>query len=393
MLSGGRPATPSLNVPIHLMATVAGFAVANIYYNQPMLADIARTFEAAPHHAGLVATFTQIGYALGMPLFVPLADFTERRRLVTLLFLAAAVSLALAAAAPTLAWLVLASLLIGITSVIAQILLPFAAEIAPPHKQGRTVGAILSGILLGILLARALSGFVAGRFGWRAMFWLGAVISLAACAAVRARLPQLPPRPTATYGELMRSLATLFRELPALRQASTIAALFFAAFSAFWTTLVFRLEAPPYHYGSEAAGLFGLVGAVGAVIAPVAGRLVDRRTPRFVVALAIGVVLLSFVIFAVAGAWLWGLVAGVILLDAGIQAAQVANQSSVLSLRPDARGRINTIYMLFYFGGASIGSLIGSWAWSRWNWPGVCVAGMALMALAAAVLFRRDAHR
>jgi predicted MFS family arabinose efflux permease len=365
MLSGGRPATPSLNVPIHLMATVAGFAVANIYYNQPMLADIARTFEAAPHHAGLVATFTQIGYALGMPLFVPLADFTERRRLVTLLFLAAAVSLALAAAAPTLAWLVLASLLIGITSVIAQILLPFAAEIAPPHKQGRTVGAILSGILLGILLARALSGFVAGRFGWRAMFWLGAVISLAACAAVRARLPQLPPRPTATYGELMRSLATLFRELPALRQASTIAALFFAAFSAFWTTLVFRLEAPPYHYGSEAAGLFGLI----------------------------GVVLLSFVIFAVAGAWLWGLVAGVILLDAGIQAAQVANQSSVLSLRPDARGRINTIYMLFYFGGASIGSLIGSWAWSRWNWPGVCVAGMALMALAAAVLFRRDAHR
>lgn len=368
------------------MAVASGLAVANIYYNQPMLADMARTFQAAPHHIGLVATFTQTGYALGMPLFVPLGDFTERRRLVTLLFLAAAFALACAAAAPSLGWLIAASLLIGLTSVIAQIMMPLATELAPPPEQGRTVGAILSGVLLGILLARTLSGFVAGRFGWRAMFWLGALISLAAWAALRARLPRVPPHPTASYGELMRSLAHIFRETPELRQVSIIAALFFAAFSAFWTTLIFRLEAPPYHYGSEAAGLFGLVGAVGAAVAPAAGRLTDRSTPRLIAGLAAVVVFLSFVVFIWLGASLWGLILGVILLDAGVQAGQVANQSRVLALRPEARSRVNTIYMLFYFGGASGGSMIGSWAWSQWGWPGVCAAGMALMILAAAAL-------
>jgi len=371
------------------MAVASGLAVANIYYNQPMLADMARSFGVDAHAIGLVATFTQVGYAAGMPLFIPLGDIVERRRLVVSLFAASAVALALAAAAQSLWWLVGASFLVGLTTVIAQILIPLATELTRPEEQGKTIGTILSGVLLGILLARTVSGMVARYLGWRTMFWGAAAVALLAGVVMRAALPRVEPKNRTKYRELMASLGQIGRESPKLRQVSLVAALLFAAFSAFWTTLVFRLETPPYHYGSEAAGLFGLIGATGAAVAPFAGRMADRRSPRFVVANAIGVVMAAFVIFWLLGAQLWGLIAGVILLDAGIQGAQVANQSRVLRLRPQSRNRVNTVYMICYFGGGSLGSLLGTQAWSRWGWTGVSVAGMVLMAAAGLVLVSR----
>lgn len=371
------------------MAVASGLAVANIYYNQPMLADMARTFGVEAHSAGLVATFTQIGYAAGMPLFIPLGDIVERRRLVVGLFAASAIALALAASAPTLPLLVAASFLTGLTTVIAQVMIPLASELTPPAEQGRTLGRILSGVLLGILLARTVSGVVSRFLGWRAMFWIAAGVAVAAGVAMRVVLPRVPPKAPPRYRDLMRSLAGIVRESPKLRQVSLTAALMFAAFSAFWTTLVFRLETPPFHYGSDVAGLFGLVGAIGAAVAPFAGRLADRRSPRFVAANTIGIVFAAFLVFGLLGDRLWGLVIGVILLDAGIQGAQVANQSRVLRLRAHSRSRVNTVFMIYYFGGGSLGSLLGSQAWARWGWTGVSVAGLALMAAAAAVLAAR----
>lgn len=371
------------------MAAASGLAVANIYYNQPMLADMGRTFHANAREVGLVATFTQIGYAAGMPLFIPLGDFTERRRLVTALFAAAAGACVLAAAARSLPWLVAASFLIGVTSVIAQVLIPLATELAPAAEQGRTIGAMLSGVLLGILLARTVSGLIARFFGWRTMFWLAAAIAVAAGAGLRIVMPRMEARAQTGYRELIRSIWCMVRELPKLRQVSVTAGLFFAAFSAFWTTLIFRLESAPYHYGSETAGLFGLVGCVGASVAPVSGRLSDSRSPRFVVKIAMAVVFAAFSIFAGLGDRIWGLVLGVILLDAGVQAAQVANQTRVLRLRPESRNRLNTVFMICYFGGGSVGSLLGSWAWTRWQWPGVTSMGMATMTAAMIVLVSR----
>jgi predicted MFS family arabinose efflux permease len=373
------------------MAVASGLAVANIYYNQPMLAEIARTFGVDAHAAGLVATFTQIGYAAGMPLFIPLGDIVERRRLVVALFTASAAALALAASARTLPLLVAASFLIGLTTVIAQVMIPLTAEFAPPAEQGRTIGTILSGVLLGILLARTVSGVVARFLGWRAMFWIAAGVAVAAGLAMRAVLPRVPPKAAPRYRDLMRSLGGMMRESPKLRQVSLTAALLFAAFSAFWTTFVFRLETPPFHYGSDVAGLFGLVGATGAAVSPFAGRLADRRSARFVVAYAIAIVFAAFLVFGLLGDRLWGLVIGVILLDAGIQGAQVANQSRVLRLRPESRNRVNTVFMICYFGGGSAGSLLGSQAWARWGWTGVSIAGLALMVAAAAVLAARGA--
>jgi predicted MFS family arabinose efflux permease len=335
------------------MALASGAAVANLYYNQPMLAQMGRTVRGSPNQIGLVATATQIGYAAGMPLFIPLGDFIERRRLIVLLFVAVSCALVATATAANLTWLVIASFLVGLTTVIAQIMIPLASDLAAPEQQGRIVGTILSGVLLGALLARTLSGFVSEHLSWRAMYWIAAAASLVLAAVLQLRLPQIHPEANMRYPQLMRSIWAIVVDVPKLRQVSIIAGLFFAAFSAFWTTLVFLLETPPYHYRSQAAGLFGVVGAVGAGVAPLAGKFSDRRSPRLVVSIAIFVVLVAFAVFWCWGFRLWGLVLGVILLDAGVQAAQVANQSRVLSLKPEARNRVNTVYMICYFGGGS----------------------------------------
>lgn len=371
------------------MAAASGVAVANIYYNQPMLADMGHDMHANAHQIAWVATLTQIGYAAGMPLFIPLGDLVNRRRLITFLFLSAAASCALTAVASNLLWLCIASFLVGATTVIAQILIPFAAELSSPEEQGRTIGTILSGVLLGILLARTVSGTVAAHLGWRAMFFIACGMCLVVVAILGGRLPDKRPSTHVTYRALMHSLWLLFRDLPKLRQVCFVAAMFFASFSAFWTTLIFLLEAPPFHMGSQAAGLFGLAGATGAAVAPVAGKFSDTRSPRFVVRIAIAVLILAFVIFWLGARNIPLLILGVIVLDAGVQAAQVSNQSRVFQLRPEARSRVNTIYMIAYFGGGSLGSLVGAWAWSHWKWAGVCVAGITCMVLAAVALLLR----
>jgi predicted MFS family arabinose efflux permease len=375
------------------MSVASGVAVANLYYNQPMLADMARAFHATPRVIGLVATFTQIGYGLGMPVFVPLGDFVERRRLVVGLFICVACALAGAALAPNLTLLLIASFMIGLTTVITQILIPLAAELSSREEQGRTIGFIMSGALLGILLARTLSGVVAHHFGWRTMYWIASGVALLFAALLYAELPPVPARPQGSYTDLIRSILRMAAEIPKLRQVSIVGALIFATFSVFWTTRVFLLEQPPYHYGSQAAGLFGLIGAVGAFVAPLAGRWSDSRSPRFVVGIAISLVLVAYLAFWGVGLHIWGLVLGVIVLDAGVQAAQVGNQSRVLALRPDARSRVNTVYMITYFSGGSLGSLLGAWSWSRWHWNGVCATGIALITLGAIVYLSRGPEK
>lgn len=387
------PARPHLSGALLWLMTVASaVAVANLYYNQPMLAAMARTFHVDAHAIGLVATFTQAGYALGMPLFVPLGDIMERRRLVVSLFLAVACALAGAAVAPNLVTLVAASFFIGLTTLIAQIMIPLASELSSPEEQGKTIGSLMSGILLGILLARTLSGSVAAHFGWRAMFWIASGLALLFAALLYVRLPHVPAHSGISYRQLIRSIWRLAAETPRLRRISMVGAMLFAGFSGFWTTLVFLLETPPYHYGSQAAGLFGLIGATGALVAPIAGRLSDTRGPRYVVGIAIGIVLASYLVFWGLGLHLPGLILGVILLDAGVQAAQVANQSRVLALRPDVRNRVNTVYMICYFIGGSLGSLLAAWGWSRWHWNGVCAVGIVFIALAA-VAFKERGHK
>ncbi|QRK13954.1 MFS transporter [Archangium violaceum] len=365
------------------MAAAAGLSVANLYYHQPLLGEIGRTFQASDRALGLIPAFSQVGYALGLLFIVPLGDSLERRR--TIVVMTALVSLALMAVAlaPNMPWMVIASGVVGVTTVVPQLLVPLAAHLAPETQRGRVVGTVMSGLLIGILLSRTAAGLLGVRFGWRAMFWIAAALMLLLVVVLRLTLPSQAASSTLPYPALLRSLGSLVREEPLLRLHSLLGALTFGSFSAFWATLALYLQSMPEHYGPQVAGLFGVVGVAGAVAAPLVGRYADVRGDRRINMLAVGVLFLSFIVLGLLGHSLWGIGLGVILLDLGAQANQIANQARVYALRPEARNRLNTVYMVTYFAGGASGAWLGSMAWSHWGWIGVCVVGggMALTGL------------
>jgi predicted MFS family arabinose efflux permease len=383
------PTHPPSRRLIWLLTVATGASVANLYYNQPLLSDIARTFQSSSRAAGAIATLTQAGYAVGLLLFVPLGDVVERRRLIVTLLCCVTGALLLAALGPTLAVVAAASFAIGVTTVVPQLILPFAAGLAPPAMRGRVVGHVVSGLLVGILAGRAVAGIVNDIAGWRAMFVAAAVAMLALALLLRAMLPQSPPAIAVSYGTLVQSLGTLFRSEPVIRDAALLGALTFAAFSAFWTTLAFRLQEPPLHSGSAVAGAFGVIGLVGAAVAPIAGRRADRRRPRETIGLALLGNIAAWLVLLLLGHTLWGIAVGVLLLDAATQAAQVSNQARVYALPVEAHGRFNTIYMVWYFIGGSLGSAVAVLAWDAFRWTGVCAVALACLTIAYAVYFSR----
>lgn len=384
-----EPTHPPSRRLIWLLTVATGASVANLYYNQPLLSDIARTFHASTRATGTIATVTQAGYAVGLLLFVPLGDLVERRRLIVALLCCVTGALVLAGLGPTLGVVIVASFAIGVTTVVPQLLLPFAAGLAPPAMRGRVVGHVVSGLLVGILAGRAVAGLVTDLVGWRTMF-VGAGAAMLALAVLLWRmLPVVPPGLSVSYFALLRSLGTLFRREPVIRDAALLGGLTFAAFSAFWTTLAFRLQEPPLNSGSAVAGAFGLLGLVGAAIAPIAGRNADRRHPRNTVGLALLGNIAAWIVLLLIGDTLGGIAAGVLLIDAATQAGQVSNQARVYALPAEAHSRFNTIYMVCYFIGGSAGSAAAVFAWDAYRWRGVCAISLGCLALAYGVWYAR----
>jgi predicted MFS family arabinose efflux permease len=378
-----HPPTASANrTLLLLLAITAGVSVANIYFNQPLLDGFRQSFPADAHWVGVVPTMTQLGYATGMFLLAPLGDRFDRRKLILWQLAGLCIALAVAASAPTLAVLAASSLAIGVLATIAQQAVPFAAEIAPPAERGHAVGTVMSGLLLGILLARTAAGSIAEYTSWRTVFGAAVVAMLVLAALLVVRLPRSNPTSTLPYSGLIGSMWHMARDEPALREASLTGAALFASFSAFWSVLTLLLAGAPFHLGPQASGLFGIVGAFGALAAPLAGKSADQRGPRAVITLSIALVALAFAIFALSSASLVGLVIGVIVLDIGVQAAQISNQSRIYALRPEARSRVNTVYMVCYFIGGALGSALGSMAWRHYGWIGVCAFGFAATGLA-----------
>ncbi len=369
-----------------IMAIACGISVANLYYIQPMLADMGRSFAVSAGQIGFIATLSQLGYASGLLLIVPLGDSYNQRTLIVSMLVVVTMALCFMALAPTISLLAIASYVLGLTTVVPQIIVPFAANLAPEHARGRVVGTVMSGLLIGILLARTFSGMVSTHLGWRAMYWIAAGLMVMLAVVLRLLLPDdRAPKGSLSYAQLLRSLWHLLRTQPVLRETSVFGAMAFGAFSAFWVTLSFYLGSPIYHFGAEAseiAGLFGLVGVAGALAASFVGRLADRFDARYTNGLALVITLLSMILMWLAGQWMWTLIVGVILLDLGTQGNQVASQSRIYSLLPAARNRLNTIYMVLYFCGGSLGTVLGAYAWGIAGWHGVCAVGCLLLVIA-----------
>jgi predicted MFS family arabinose efflux permease len=368
-----------------LIAVATGAIVANLYYAQPVLHQVAGTFHSGPGQTSTIITASQIGYAAGLLLIVPLGDLHPRRGLVSRLFALSALALVGCALAPNLAVFAVASVLVGIASVAGQVMIPFAADLAPEERRGRVVARIMSGLLLGILLARTVSGLVAQAAGWRAIYWLSAALMVVFAVVLWRALPAEGPRPHHSYPELVGSSLRLLVTEPVLRRRAWHGACAFAAFSIMWTTLAFLLSGSPYHYSNAVIGLFGLVGAGGIAAANLAGKLADsaRVTSTTV---ASGVLLAgSFALLWTGRTSLAALIIGIVVLDVGTQGMQITNQAVIYALRPDARSRINSAYMVCYFLGGAAGSFAAGAVYGTHGWGGVCLLGAGVGALTLAM--------
>jgi predicted MFS family arabinose efflux permease len=374
------------------LAIIAGSGAANLYYSQPLLGVLRGIF--GPLAPTFVATATLLGYGLGILLLVPLGDTWPRRTLIVTQQLALAAALGVVAIAPNLTILTLASVVVGIFATTAQQAIPFAAELASPNTRGRIVGRTMTGLMLGVLLARTVSGGLANTYGWRFVFAAAAGVALAFSALAAALLPRTRPTSALRYPELLASVITLVREEPVLRWATLTQGCNFAAFNVFWATLSLHLAGAPFHLGPAIAGLFGLVGAVGAIVAPLSGRLADRHGPRRVVICGTATVLASFALFESFGRIsLIGITIGVLILDIGVSLAMIANQSRVYALRPEARSRLNTVYMTGAFTSGGLGAFLGTRGYAFGGWGTVNVIGAVFAACAVAAAVATPAPR
>lgn len=360
---------------IWLLAIACGMTVANLYYSQPLLAQMAAFWHTSESNMGSICALLMSGYGTGILLFVPLGDIFERRRLILLLLSLIIIALIVIGFAPDLSLLAVASFTLGAITITPQLIIPFATGLSAPEKRGAVVGKLMAGLLTGILLSRTLGGIIGTHFGWRAVYWFSAAMNFVLFLIMFARLPSSPPPSALNYGELLKSLGQIASRERIVQTSSFFGAMTFASFNVFWTTLSFYASGAPFHYSAEIIGLFGVIGAAGALAAPVAGGLADRHGPLFGIGLSLCLVIVSFIELFFCGGNLFGLIIGIVVLDLAAHSSQVSNMARIYSLPANMYSRVNTIYMTSYFAGASLGAWLGTLAWSRYGWIGACTAG------------------
>ncbi|OAT47779.1 major facilitator superfamily (MFS) permease [Proteus hauseri ATCC 700826] len=364
------------------MAVATGMVVASNYYAQPLLDSIATYFDISATMAGFIVTTAQLSYAIGLILLVPLGDIFERRSLIITMTLISASGLLVTAMASNIWIMLLGTALSGMFSVVAQILVPFAATLAAPHQRGKAVGTIMSGLLLGILLARTVSGLMASITNWQGIFWVASVCLAILAITLWRCLPTYKSQTELNYFQLLGSIFKLFATTPVLRTRSLIGALIFAHFGLLWTSMAFLLSSNPFNYSDAVIGLFGLIGAAGALMASKAGGWVDKGKGKITTTVGLIILFISWCFIIIAPYFHWigvvSFIIGVILLDLAVQGVHVTNQSTIYRILPDARNRLTAAYMTSYFIGGALGSLLSGYAYHQYGWIGVSIAGLVI---------------
>ncbi|GLQ00534.1 sugar transporter [Methylophaga thalassica] len=368
-----------------LMATATGIAVASNYYAQPLLDTIASEFGLSHSSAGNIVTTAQLSYGIGLLFLVPLADRLERRKLIIVMSLFATIGLLISGFSTNLPWLLLGTAITGLSSVVAQVLLPLGATLASDQQRGKVIGTIMGGLLLGILLARVVSGGLSSMGSWRYIYWFASVAMFITTLALARFLPSYHNNNDMSYRQILVSVFGLFVKEPILRYRSILGMLSFALFSMFWTPLAFLLAKPPYEYSDATIGLFGLVGVAGVFAATWAGKLADAGKGDLGTRLGLLSLLVSWVILFNAPISLVALLIGVLLLDLAVQLVHVSNQNKIYALHPDIRNRLTSAYMTCYFIGGAFGSWFSVMLYQHYEWTGV-VMGATGIALIACIL-------
>jgi len=371
------PQAPLATATVLLLAIAVGTSAASLYYAQPLLASIRHDLDLGPTAAGLTVTITQLGYAVGLMLAVPLGDLVERRRLVVIMCCLNAATLAVSGASPNALVFFVTCAMIGVFAATAQILVAFSANLAAPTERGKVVGTVMSGLLLGILAARTVAGYLAQLGGWRSVYWFAAGLMLLIALALRVRLPQAPPATDLRYSALLRSVVALMREEPVLRVRALYGALAFAGFSALWVPLSLMLAGPPHYLSTGLIGLFGLAGMAGALGAPLAGRVADRGGARRTTILAALLLTAAWLPTGFGRTDIPLLILGILVFDFACQSLHITNQSEIYRLRPDARSRLTSAYMTCYFTGGVVGSALASLVYASSGWTGDSLLGAA----------------
>lgn len=378
------------NQVLYLLSISAGLVVANLYYNQPLLHQIAVSFNVSESEVSNVALFTQLGYALGLLFIIPLGDKVSNKKILRLDFLIMVIALVSAGLANTLLILIISSFFVGFTSAIPQLFVPMAAQLSNDANRGRAIGIVMSGLLIGILGSRVISGFVGEQFGWRVMFYAAALMMIVLFVILKYKLPILEPKFKGSYASLMKSLYHYFKTDGSLRLATLRGGLAFAGLSAFWTTLVFLMQ-DSFGYGSAVTGAFGILGIVGALSATFVGKISSNISNNSIILWGTMLLILSWGILLFSGNSLIGLMIGVLLVDLGLQTVHISNQKIIFSKNQEARNRVNTIYMVGFFIGGAFGTVAGAMAWGHYKWIGVSLLGiiLSLLILIAHVSFRK----
>lgn len=361
------------------LSVIAALSVANLYYNQPLLNQISKDLAVSEFTANLIPMTTQLGYALGLLFIIPLGDLYERRTIITVNFLLLAFSMCAIAISPDIHYVLAASVITGICSVMPQIFIPIASQFSHPDHKARNVGILVSGLLTGILGSRVISGIVGEYWGWRTMYHIASALMICCLFIVRKTLPEMPSNFKGTYKGLMSSLLTLFASLPAIRIVSIRAALCFGSFLTLWACLAFKLSGAPFYAGNNIIGLLGLCGIAGALTASFVGSYVRKCGVRNLNYIGDALMILAWIIMLVLQDYYIGFIIGIIIIDIGMQCVQISNQTCALSLAPQAANRANTIFMTTYFIGGSIGTFLAGSSWHLMNWNGVVFTGIGLV--------------